>query len=307
VISATLFKNIFDNKTHRKLELSDFDTFEELLYGLSNVNRKGKKDAELISPAIYKDNTTRANDNVTAWSSWCAIDVDDFTFEGNLKDELSNRFGDYRYVCYSTASSTRDLPKFRLVFQLTGEVEAVRIKHFWFALNTNLDQLGDRQTKDLSRMYYIPGRYAGAYNFFFTNSGKPIDPDEMMAKVPYAEKTGNSFLDRLPDNMKAQVIQYRKDKMQNTNFSWTGYHDCPFFPKNLVAEYRTISNTGWYHKMYQIMVAIAGNAVKNEYPITSREISEMCRQLDLETGNWYENRPLDKEADRAIEYVYRNM
>jgi len=307
VISATLFKNIFDNKTHRKLELPDFDKFEELLYGLSNVNRKGKKDAELISPAIYKADTTRANDNVTAWSSWCAIDVDDFTFEGNLKDELRNRFGDYRYVCYSTASSTHDLPKFRLVFQLTGEVEAVRIKHFWFALNTNLDQLGDRQTKDLSRMYYIPGKYAGAYNFFFTNSGRPIDPDEMMAKVPYAEKTGNSFLDRLPDNMKAQVIQYRKDKMQNTNFTWTGYHDCPFFPKNLAIEYRTISNTGWYHKMYQIMVAIAGNAVKNEYPITSREISEMCRQLDLETGNWYENRPLDKEADRAIEYVYRNM
>lgn len=307
MISATLFKNIFDNKTHRKLELSDFDTFEELLYGLSNVNRKGKKDAELISPAIYKDNTTRANDNVTAWSSWCAIDVDDFTFEGNLKDELSNRFGDYRYVCYSTASSTHDLPKFRLVFQLTGEVEAVRIKHFWFALNTNLDQLGDRQTKDLSRMYYIPGRYAGAYNFFFTNSGKPIDPDEMMAKVPYAEKTGNSFLDRLPDNMKAQVIQYRKDKMQNTNFSWTGYHDCPFFPKNLVAEYRTISNTGWYHKMYQIMVATAGNAVKNKYPITAQEITNLCRELDVETGNWYKSRPLEKEADRALEYVYKNI
>jgi hypothetical protein len=307
MISVTVFKNLFDNKTHRKMEFSDFDKFEELLYTLSHIEREGKRDAELISPAVYKNGTTRANDNVTGWAGWCAIDVDDFAFEGNLENELRNRFGDYRYVCYSTASSTHDLPKFRLVFQLTGEVEAVRIKHFWFALNTNLDQLGDRQTKDLSRMYYIPGRYAGANNFIFSNDGDPIDPFELIAKVPYVEKTGNSFLDRLPDNMKAQVIQYRKDKMQNTSVSWTGYHDCPFFPKNLAAEYRTISNTGWYHKMYQIMVAIAGNAVKNEYPITSRQISELCRQLDLETGNWYENRPLDKEADRAIEYVYRNM
>ncbi len=58
--------------------------------------------------------------------------------------------------------------------------------------------------------------------------------------------------------------------------------------------------------MYQIMVALAGNAVRNKYPITSAEISQLCRELDLDTGNWYENRPLDKEADRALEYVYRN-
>ena len=59
--------------------------------------------------------------------------------------------------------------------------------------------------------------------------------------------------------------------------------------------------------MYQIMVAVAGNAIKKEYPITSQEISKMCRELDMETGNWYENRPLDKEADRALEYVYKNI
>ncbi len=55
------------------------------------------------------------------------------------------------------------------------------------------------------------------------------------------------------------------------------------------------------------MVAIAGNAVKKQYPITANEISKLCRELDMETGNWYKNRPLDKEADRALEYVYKNM
>jgi len=33
----------------------------------------------------------------------------------------------------------------------------------------------------------------------------------------------------------------------------------------------------------------------------------MCRELDSETGNWYAHRPMDKEADRALEYVYKNM
>jgi hypothetical protein len=59
--------------------------------------------------------------------------------------------------------------------------------------------------------------------------------------------------------------------------------------------------------MYQIMVALAGNAIKNKYPITANEISVLCRELDMDTGNWYANRPIDKEADRALEYVYKNM
>jgi hypothetical protein len=58
--------------------------------------------------------------------------------------------------------------------------------------------------------------------------------------------------------------------------------------------------------MYQIMVAIAGHAISKGYPISANEIAEMCQQFDSETGNWYENRPLIKEADRALEYVYRN-
>ena len=53
------------------------------------------------------------------------------------------------------------------------------------------------------------------------------------------------------------------------------------------------------------MVALAGNAVRNKYTITSAEISQLCRELDLDTGNWYANRPMDKEADRALEYVYK--
>jgi hypothetical protein len=74
----------------------------------------------------------------------------------------------------------------------------------------------------------------------------------------------------------------------------------------LAVEYQQINSTGWYHKMYQIMIALAGNAVKNGYPITAIQIAELCRQFDKDTGNWYNNRPLDKEADRALEYIYRN-
>src|SRR6056300_710630 len=132
MIKFTIFKSLFDVKTHRCIELKDFDAFEQVLYKLASESKRSKKDAELISPATYKPDTTRKNDNVVEWSGWCAVDVDDFIFEGDLHDHLVKVFHSYRFVCYSTASSTVDLPKFRLVFPVTKAVRNGDIKAFWY-------------------------------------------------------------------------------------------------------------------------------------------------------------------------------
>ena len=110
MIVGTLFKSIFDNKTDKGINLPDFNHFEKVLYKLSEKNRKHKKDAELMSPAIYKPGTTRSNDNVTSWGGWCAVDVDI-----EVNEEPWNK---YYHIKYSTASSTKTLPKFRLVFHI---------------------------------------------------------------------------------------------------------------------------------------------------------------------------------------------
>ena len=104
-----------------------------------------------------------------------------------------------------------------------------------------------------------------------------------------------------------QVLQYMEDKIwdEKVNAEWTSYRDCPFFPKKLASEYMAIGETGWYHKMYQIMVATASNAIRKKYPIEPDEIAELCRQFDNDNGQWYKNRSFETEADRAIEYVYR--
>ena len=307
-ISLTLFKSIFDNKTDKRINAKDFDAFESVLYDLSEKPFKNKKDAMLMSPAVYTAGTTRKNDNVIEWAGWCAVDVDEYTPKGDLKDDLVKRFSAYRFVCYSTASSKNNQPKFRLVFPLKRSVENDGIKRFWYALQSELGDLGDRQTKDLSRMYYIPGKYAGADNFIWSHrDGNPIDPDELIFKHPMPEKQSlNNFFDRLPEAVQQEIVNYRKEKL-DANFEWTSYHDCPFWPRQLAAEYQTISQTGWYAKMYAIMIATAGNAIRKKYPITASEVSILCRQFDEDTGNWYKNRPLDKEADRALEYVYRNI
>lgn len=328
VLSLTSFKNQYDNVPQR-LDFESFDQFEKFLYLLAERPLKGKKDAELISPAVFvtdensdkypdaikevdKRNPNlgayyhRKNRNVTGWAGWAAVDVDDVTYDGEIEDALRSRIGDWRYVVYSTASSKITKPKFRIVFQTSRFVDRSEIRAFWYALQSRLDDGGDTQCKDLSRMYFTPAKYADAHNFIFSNPGTPIGVDQLLKEFPYLteEKPGSTFMDRLPSDLQAKVIEYRKNQM-SAQFSWSSYSDCPFWPQRMAQEYVQISSTGWYHKMYQIMVAIASRAIKKNYPISSQEIAELCREFDRNHGNWYENRPLELEADRALEYAYR--
>ena len=301
--SLTIFKSQFDNQTNKVMTFESWPEFVELLEGLSKKPLKSKRDAPLISPAMYELGTTRANRNVVDWGHWACVDVDDYT--GTIEDILS-RFKDNNTVVYSTASSTPEHPKFRIVFDLDRRVDAEELRHFWFALNTHLGDLGDPQTKDSSRMYYVPGDYTGSHSFYHTTSGTPLNVNKLLTDHPYSPPTGNSFLDKLPEEMRNQVLQHRKDSLDRTDITWSGYSDCPFVPRQLVMDYKSISGTGWYAKMYAIMVAIAGNAIRAGYPISATQIANLCKELDRETGNWYENRPLEREANSALQWAYAN-
>ena len=304
--SLTLFKSIFDNKTHKRMDFSSYAQFEQLLFELSRQKRKDKKSAPLITPAIYHEDTTRANDNVICWAGWAAVDIDDWKGSEDLEKKLIELYGKWNHICYSTASSTREHPKFRLIFPLSKQVPKDSIKHFWYALNKELGDVGDPQTKDLSRMYYVPGKYEGAYNFIYNCfHGVNMIPMDIISKHDYVERSGG-LLDNLPPKIRAQLLAHRKNEMTNTDIHWTGYKDCPFINKKLIKEYSQITDTGWYAKMYAIMTSIAGIAIRKKYPITPAQVAELCRQIDNDNGSWYDNRPLEKEAGRAIEYVYSN-
>lgn len=319
MISLTVFQSIFDNDTSTRVDFKDFDEFERALYHLSTLPgykpKKGefsKKNSPLISPAVYKAGEKRANANVICWAGWAAIDVDDHKFEGDLENELRTRYGHWRFICYSTASSSSAQPKFRLVFPLKQDVRATQIKHFWYALNSELSSMGDRQTKDLSRMYYVPANYPGAHNFIFSNSGSNIDFEELMNKWPWKDSSSSgSFLDRLPPELQKEVVKHREAKLKEDmkNYTWTSYNDCPFVNKKLISEYKSIANmdgSGRYSMIYRIMTSTAINAIKSKYPITEYELADIVRNLDRDTSNIYSKRPLNVEASRAIEWAYKN-
>jgi hypothetical protein len=301
--SLTIFKSAYDNRTHRRMDFQSWKDFVGLLRDLSTQPLNSKQDAVLISPAIYEVGTTRSNRNVTEWGHWACVDVDDYT--GTI-DNILTRFESNDTVVYSTASSTPEQPKFRIVFNLDRRVDVEELRHFWFALNKHIGELGDAQTKDSSRMYYVPGDYKGSNNFFHTTGGTPLVVDGLLRAHPYVVPTGNNFLDKLPEEMKERVLEHRKSSMGQSDVTWTGPYDCPFLPNKMVMEYKGIAGEGWYRYLFKIMTAVACNAIKAKYPITGKEIALLCKQLDAETGGWYDNRPLEREATSAIQFAYAN-
>ena len=113
-------------------------------------------------------------------------------------------------------------------------------------------------------MYYVPSKYKGSYNFIFSHDGKVMDPNSIMAKHKYVVPN-ESFFDKLPEAIQKGLIQHRKGSLNNTNFTWTGYRDCPFVNKHHVDEYKLISGSGWYSKMYQIMFCVQRDNILNSH------------------------------------------
>jgi len=299
------------------MTFSSWDAVEDLLVGLSEKpGYKPKRGAlgepipsdqwsPLISPAYYDKDSTRKNDNVLGWGSWAALDIDDYQCS---YEEAISPFQSIRHVVYSSASSTREHPKFRVVIPFDQPIKKDEIKHVWYSLNTEFNELSDPQTKDLSRMYYVPAQYPDAYNFITVNRDKPfLDINKLKKEYPYITSQDNSFRSKLSGELQNQLTQYRMERLKNREIHWTSYRDCPFVHKNTIMEYRSISETGWYAKMYNILCSIACSAIKMEYPITSTEIANLAREIDNDTGGWYKNRPLEMEAQRALDYALKTL
>jgi hypothetical protein len=187
-------------------------------------------------------------------------------------------------------------------------VPASRIKEFWHSINNLALDVVDAQTKDLCRMYYVPAQYPNADNFIFKNEGEFINPFELMKQFPsHAGSRKKKFIDTLPKPLQIEVINYRKNQLENM-VTWNSYRDCKFFPQDMGKEYLAsagVDGGGNFFRLYRIMVSIAASAIKAEYPITSFEIVDLCRELDNDCGSIYKLRNMEAEAEHALSYALK--
>lgn len=293
---VTKFHNLGDNIASK---ISKFESWDNLVTSFkksSEIIFPSKESAFLISPAKF-DPPTRSNANVIYWNRWVALDIDN----PNVKlQDMVDKFKDYNNIFYSTASCREHHLKYRIVIELDKIVSKENITWFWNAINKFIGNAVDKQTKDHARMFYVPGKYQGAYNFFLENKGIPLNTHKLMKRYSFFKEFPEHINEPLYDNL----IRYKRSLSEHIN--WENYKDCPFVNQNLVNDYFKICHTdgnGRYCMIYSMMVSIANRAKRMGYIITEDELVKLIKEIDRDGSNIYSKRPLKTEAKNAIKFV----
>lgn len=313
---------IFDNIKSRYASgvySGTLDVFEEFLNRSFSSVIADKYDAKLFTPAIFKSGQNRSKRNVAEWGGWLAYDIDSYKSEKSVMEcLLDSALHEYRFIAYSTASSTRVSPKFRLVLPLLDDVNIDVVPDLWAAASLLLpdDAVFDEAAKDVSRLYFLPAticeaRKPNAYNFLhFNHADRLLDPIDILQKQRCYELSASSrrkLVETLPQKYRRDLAEHRYDQLTNTGYKWTSYADCPFWPRKLEHQYRQLKDgEGRHQGFYSIMCSVAGNAIAKGYPITADEIERLMRGFDKSIGSRYSRRRMLREAGNAIEYMLLN-
>lgn len=169
----TLFDNKFDNRPKEKLF-----AIEDFIKHLRNPDIRSVKDGLLWCPARYR-NSHRKQENVTELSA-LELDIDD----GATLNEALEPFRKLGYftLYHTTFSHTLEHHKFRIIVPLTRPIPYNKFFYLYCWANKLVGKVVDRQTKDLSRMFYLPSHkpnapyQAGIFGEYFLDWTQIITP-----------------------------------------------------------------------------------------------------------------------------------
>jgi len=297
--------NGFYSNTAQKCEVVDWDEFVTIMRAMSNVEGykpamgEYKREQPLISPAIYEENIHRTNEAVVGWDM-IMLDIDDGI---DSLERIKQHFKPFNYIIYSTANCTLAKLKIRVCIPLNQHAPKKELHGLWYALNLWCSGILDAQTKDKSRMHYIPAMYINKgsdYNHtFIVNDGIDLDWSGLMAKYPAPpEKDKFKVVNPLRD-LKRKVYLGAKAK-PTINIA---DKNCPFVYQNMIDDYRLTPAGGHHGAIYKFMVMCCYNAAKIDYPISTDELVDMAEQLDAIDGGFYDQKKLYGNAVDALNYT----
>ena len=141
---AVLFKNV--KSIYPKPLASSWEQLKELLS--FHEENPDKVAGALWSPVEYDAGTTRGNRNVRFVEA-LVVDMDGEAFDDARLDGLE-------WFAYSTYSHRLDDPHYHLVLPLAEKVPASLWRAVWAELHDRIGLVGDPQTKDPARIFYLP-------------------------------------------------------------------------------------------------------------------------------------------------------
>lgn len=162
---AVLFQNL--KSIHPKPLASSWEQLKELLS--FHEENAVKQAGALWSPVEYDQGATRGNRNVRYMEA-LVVDMDGEAFDNARLDGLE-------WFAYSTYSHRLNDPHYHLVLPLAHKVPASLWRVVWAELHERVGLVGDPQTKDVARIFYLPQHAPGEAFEFHEGHGELLDSD----------------------------------------------------------------------------------------------------------------------------------
>lgn len=254
----------------------------------------------LISGAIYaNDGDKRSNDNVIGWDI-LILDIDDTS---KSLEFIMEKYKPFNYIMYSSASCTKDKLKLRVIIPLNNTAPKDKLVQLWYAAQIHSDGLVDEQTKDCSRMQYIPARYTNKgkdyRHFFHINEGMDLPWEKLIEKYPSPPPEERFKKNNPLRNLKRKIFM-DNNSLPEFNIQ---HPDCPFVYDKMIQDYMLTPAGGHHAAIYKFMVSCCYNAQKINYPITVDELADLGKQMDDVDGGFYDEKKMLGNAVDAMEYV----
>ena len=170
----------FDHKADN-IPKSRHTSWPELQDLLTKHEYRRKKDGPAYSFATFKPGSTRSNENVRQVSA-VVMDIDHHDPEPVLAQLKTAYWG----IAHSTFSHSGDNHCWRLIIPITRPLTPEEYPRVWAAINAQLGDVADRNTRDLARMYYLPTCHPDRAQdaFALTLAGGPLDVEALLASNP---------------------------------------------------------------------------------------------------------------------------
>ncbi|TSA58023.1 MAG: hypothetical protein D4R41_05425 [Sediminibacterium sp.] len=161
---------------------------------LSKANQNIQKNGACYCFATFGDdsgkNKYRNKSNVSSISG-IAIDVDNKATHDQLTvKDIKKIFKDYFFIVHTTHSSTKEQPRFRVIFQFVEPIAPEKHANVFDYFYNLVGKKSDASTKDVSRLFYYPSCPKGEVDnyYYFVNDGKLFDTSIVPDSVPVGKK-----------------------------------------------------------------------------------------------------------------------
>lgn len=301
----SFFSNFFDNQAQPS-ECASWDEFVKIMYAMSKVEGYKpaagdyeSKSSPLISSGIYNPEIIkRCNNNILGWEM-IMLDIDAGVDDIN---DVTNHFSVFNYIIYSSPNCTADQLKLRVIIPLNEFAPFEVLNQIWHASEEWCNKLVDPQTKDKSRMMYVPAMYTNRgdkyTHFFLVNRGINLNWEGLVAKYPSPPEK-DRFKVNNPLNKLKQKIYKSNNPLPSFDIQDP---NCPFVYGDMIKDYLLTMAGGHHRAIYVFMLKICGAAEKLGYPLSHDELVDMASQMDALDGGFYDTKKLADSAQDALEY-----